>query len=71
MRSFAALRTTSAVTPWLLLLPALTLLVAFTHWPAVATVWDRVFSTAKKGGPSHFIGLENYRSMFKVDVFWQ
>jgi sn-glycerol 3-phosphate transport system permease protein len=60
-----------AVTPWLLLLPALTLLVAFTHWPALATVWDSVFSTAKKGRPSHFTGLENYRSMIQDDVFWQ
>ncbi len=60
-----------AVTPWLLLLPALTLLVAFTHWPALATVVDSVFSTAKKGRPSHFTGLENYRSMVQDDVFWQ
>jgi sn-glycerol 3-phosphate transport system permease protein len=60
-----------AVTPWLLLLPALTLLAAFTHWPALATVWDSVFSTAKKGRPSHFTGLENYRSMIQDDVFWQ
>ena len=60
-----------AVTPWLLLLPALTLLVAFTHWPALATVVDSVFSTAKKGRPSHFTGLDNYRSMVEDDVFWQ
>jgi sn-glycerol 3-phosphate transport system permease protein len=60
-----------AVTPWLLLLPALTLLVAFTHWPALATLWDSVFSTAKKGRPSHFSGIENYRSMVEDDVFWQ
>ncbi len=60
-----------AVTPWLLLLPALTLLVAFTHWPALATVVDSVFSTAKKGRPSHFTGIENYRAMVEDDVFWQ
>ncbi len=60
-----------AVTPWLLLLPALTLLVAFTHWPALATVWDSVFSTAKKGRPSYFTGILNYRSMVEDDVFWQ
>jgi sn-glycerol 3-phosphate transport system permease protein len=35
------------VTPWLLLLPALTLLVAFTHWPALATVWDSFLSTPR------------------------
>jgi sn-glycerol 3-phosphate transport system permease protein len=64
-------REASAVTPWLLLLPALTLLVAFTHWPALATLFDSVFSTAKKGRPSHFTGLANYRSMVEDDVFWQ
>jgi sn-glycerol 3-phosphate transport system permease protein len=59
------------VTPWLLLLPAMVLLVTFTHWPALATVWDSFFSTAKKARPSHFIGIENYRSMVQDDVFWQ
>jgi hypothetical protein len=59
------------VTPWLLLLPALTLLVAFTHWPALATVWDSFQSTPKKGRPAHFIGLDNYRGMVEDEVFWQ
>jgi sn-glycerol 3-phosphate transport system permease protein len=59
------------VTPWLLLLPATVLLVAFTHWPALGTVWDSFFSTAKKARPSHFIGIENYRAMIQDDVFWQ
>ena len=59
------------VTPWLLLLPALTLLVAFTHWPALATVWDSFLSTPKKGRPAHFIGLDNYRGMVEDEVFWQ
>ena len=58
-------------TPWLLLLPALTLLVAFTHWPALATVWDSFQSTPKKGRPAHFIGLDNYRGMAEDEVFWQ
>ena len=59
------------VTPWLLLLPALTLLVTFTHWPALATVWDSFLSTPKRARPSHFIGTLNYRSMVQDDVFWQ
>jgi len=59
------------VTPWLLLLPALTLLVAFTHWPALATVWDSFQSTPKKGRPAHFVGLDNYRGMVDDEVFWQ
>src|SRR6187200_2080234 len=59
------------VTPWLLLLPTLTLLVAFTHWPALATIWDSFLSTPKKGRPAHFIGLDNYRGMVEDEVFWQ
>ena len=64
-------RLRTAVTPWLLLLPAMVLLVAFTHWPAVATVWGSFSTTAKKGRPSRFAGLDNYREMFGDEVFWQ
>lgn len=59
------------VTGWLLLLPALVLLVLFTHWPAVATAWHSVFSTPKGSRPAVFVGLENYRFMLEDDVFWQ
>ena len=72
MRSFASLRATGAtVTPWLLLLPALALLALFTHWPALATVWDSFLSTPKRGRPAHFVGIANYRGMVDDDVFWQ
>jgi len=64
-------RRAGAVTPWLLLLPALALLAAFTHWPAVATVWHSVMSTPKKSRPSRFVGLDNYRGMVEDEVFWQ
>ena len=40
-------RLADRVTAWLLLLPALALLVAFTHWPALATLWHSVMSTPK------------------------
>ena len=59
------------VTAWLLLLPAMLLLAAFTHWPAVATLWHSAFSTAKKGRPSRFVGLENYAAMLDDEVFWR
>ena len=65
------MRRPGAVTPWLLLLPALALLAAFTHWPAVATVWHSLMSTPKKSRPSRFVGLDNYRAMVEDDVFWQ
>jgi sn-glycerol 3-phosphate transport system permease protein len=65
------LRLPDRVTAWLLLLPAVVLLAAFTHWPAVATVWHSVFSTAKKGRPSRFVGLDNYAAMLDDEVFWR
>ncbi len=59
------------VTGWLLLLPALVLLVLFTHWPAVATAWHSLFSTPKGSRPAAFVGLENYQYMLEDEVFWQ
>ena len=59
------------VTAWLLLLPALALLVAFTHWPALATLWHSFESTPKKGRPARFVGIEQYRSMLEDEVFRQ
>ncbi|MCD6732055.1 MAG: sugar ABC transporter permease [Burkholderiaceae bacterium] len=61
----------SQVTGWLLLLPATVLLVAFTHYPAVATAWHSLFSTPKGARPAVFVGLENYELMLDDDVFWQ
>lgn len=64
-------RTHSSVTPWLLLMPAMVLLVAFTHYPAVATIWHSFFSTPKGANPSVFVGMENYALMMDDPVFWQ
>jgi sn-glycerol 3-phosphate transport system permease protein len=62
---------TRAVHAYLLLLPAFVLLVAFTHWPAVATVVDSFFSTPKPNRPAVWVGLENYQVMVEDPVFWQ
>ena len=56
---------------WLLLLPAMVLLVAFTHWPAAATLWHSLHSTPKGSRPAVFVGLDVYRGMVEDDVFWQ
>ncbi|MCG6876296.1 MAG: sugar ABC transporter permease [Betaproteobacteria bacterium] len=56
---------------WLLLLPAAVLLVAFTHYPTVATLYDSLFSTATRLRPSTFVGLDNYRALGADPVFWQ
>jgi sn-glycerol 3-phosphate transport system permease protein len=60
-----------AVHAWLLLLPALALLVAFTHWPAVATLIDSFHSTPRGARPPEWVGLENYVVMVEDPVFWQ
>lgn len=56
---------------WLLLLPAAVLLATFTHYPAVATLWQSLFTTPKGDHAAKFIGLDNYRDMLADPVFWQ
>ncbi|NYT24561.1 sugar ABC transporter permease [Alcaligenaceae bacterium] len=60
-----------AVHGWLLLLPAMVLLAAFTHYPALATLWNSLFSTPRAARPAVFVGLDNYRAMIDDPVFWQ
>jgi sn-glycerol 3-phosphate transport system permease protein len=64
-------RTKFPITPWLLLLPAMILLIAFTHYPAVATIWHSFFSTPKGTNPAVFVGMENYGLMLEDPVFWK
>ena len=54
-----------------MLLPALALLVAFTHYPAVATIIDSFLSTPKPNRSGVFVGLDNYASMMEDPIFWQ
>ncbi len=60
----------SAVVGWLLLFPAAVLLLAFTHYPAVATLWHSLFSTARPNRPARWIGIDNYRALAEDPVFW-
>src|SRR5581483_11111576 len=55
---------------WLLILPGLLLLVAFTHWPAAATLVDSFFSTPKGRRPAVFVGADNYLALLDDPVFW-
>jgi sn-glycerol 3-phosphate transport system permease protein len=56
---------------WLLLTPAAILLIAFTHYPAAATLFDSFFSTGTVVRPSRFVGLGNYASLAEDPIFWQ
>ena len=51
--------------------PALILLGAFTHWPAVATLIDSFYSTPHGGRPSAFVGVENYTDLLDDPVFFK
>lgn len=55
---------------WLLIAPAVLLLIAFTHYPALATLWHSVFSNATPVRPAKFVGLANYQGMIEDPVFW-
>ena len=54
---------------YLLLLPALGFLLTFTHYPAVATMWESLFSASRNGHPAQFVGLDNYAALLDDDIF--
>src|ERR1700690_198248 len=56
---------------YLLLLPAVILLVAFTHWPAIETRVDSLYATPRGSRPAPFVGLANYSGLLDDPVFWQ
>ncbi len=56
---------------WLLLTPAAILLIAFTHYPAVATLAESLFSNGTAIRPARFVGLDNYRFLLEDEVFWK
>ncbi|MDE3120878.1 MAG: sugar ABC transporter permease [Paracoccaceae bacterium] len=56
---------------WLMLLPALVVLAAFMHIPAIETIIASFWSTARGMRPSHFVGLKNYERMIADPTFWQ
>ena len=60
-----------SIQAWLLILPALVLLVAFTHWPAVATLIDSLYSTPRGARPAHWVGVSNYAALLDDPVFFQ
>ena len=56
---------------WLLLSPAFVLLVAFTHWPALTTIWGSFFTTPRGRRPARFVGPENYETLIADPTFWK
>ena len=56
---------------WLLVLPAVVLLAAFTHVPAVATLVDSLYGAARGGRAAPFVGAAQYAALQDDPVFWQ
>lgn len=64
-------RRRGAIYGWLFLMPAMVMLAAFTHYPAIVTVIHSFFSTPRGKRPARFIGLEHYVVLLEDDIFWQ
>src|SRR6195952_3595065 len=60
----------NAVNACWLLLPPSVLLIAFTHYPIVATIKHSFFVT-RRNGTEIFVGLDSYRAMFDDAIFWK
>lgn len=56
---------------WLLLLPAMVLMAAFTHWPTLITIYHSLFTSGTVIRPSKFAGLGNYQRLLEDPVFMQ
>ncbi|MGB2182104.1 MAG: carbohydrate ABC transporter permease, partial [Pseudomonadales bacterium] len=52
-------------------MPALSLLIAFTHWPTIKSIYRSVTWARSDMAPSQFVGMENYAMMLDDPVFWK
>ena len=64
-------RTKQWLYAWLLLAPAMSLLVLFTHYPTVANLWHSFLSTPKGSRPAVWVGADNYVQLAEDPIFWQ
>ena len=64
-------RTREWIYAWLLIAPAMILLVLFTHYPAVANLWHSFLSTPKGSRPAVWVGADNYVQLVEDPIFWQ
>lgn len=56
---------------WLMLSPAIFLLIAFTHYPALQTIVNSFYSTPRGRRKAVWLGLDNYQTLMMDDVFWK
>ncbi|MCD0417319.1 sugar ABC transporter permease [Rubrivivax sp. JA1024] len=55
---------------WLLALPAIVLLAAFTHIPGIATIFDSFYATPHGKRPAAFVGWAQYQTMWTDPIAW-
>ncbi|WP_022720679.1 carbohydrate ABC transporter permease [Rhodopseudomonas sp. B29] len=55
---------------WLLALPAIVLLLAFTHLPGIATIIDSFYATPVGKRPAAFVGLAQYQTLLADPIAW-
>ncbi|MGF1475972.1 MAG: carbohydrate ABC transporter permease [Geminicoccaceae bacterium] len=59
-----------ALEPYLYVLPALVILLAFVYWPILYSVWLSVHAWDFLRPVKPFVGLENYTELLGSDDFW-
>lgn len=62
---------TESLQGWALVLPAVALLAAFTHWPTLETIWASMHTAAVPHHPSRFAPSVNLNALWADPVFWQ
>jgi sn-glycerol 3-phosphate transport system permease protein len=62
-------RSRMALYGWMLLAPALILLITFAFIPAIETVWASLFSKGTIRRPSQYVGAGNYLALFSDPAF--
>jgi putative chitobiose transport system permease protein len=58
-------------TPWLLVLPALIWLVAFSLWPSINTVRLSFTNASPLGGVSQWVGVKNFETLLADPQVWE
>ncbi|MFZ7088915.1 carbohydrate ABC transporter permease [Curtobacterium sp. RRHDQ10] len=58
-------------TPWLLILPALVWLLAFSLWPSINTIRLSFTNASPLGGVSRYVGLQNFQTMLGDPQVWE
>ncbi len=66
-----SMRPSTQAQGWLFIMPAAILLIAFTHYPTVATFIHSFFSKATVIRPGRFVGMDHYRRLIEDPIFWK